>query len=319
VEPIGALACIYVLRTLLHEVIRARGLVISGILLGLLVWINVRFVPLECVLFCASLQRLYHTPTFKNQRYYACFLIPVISLSALLEIYNLKVWGSLDPFVNELNDIHGKWHPVPPFSGMLGMVFDQEYGLCIAFPVFIFVFVGITLASKRQFIRYNTLMIAICLPYLLLSITFRDWYGDYAPTARFLYVLLPISSFYMAYALEHIRSILTWSVFAAAVTYGCTYNLLAFHRCFNGAVGRNTALMHIWLFHHRVTDFLPSMFLPHQAGLFVLWIGGYVGLGLLLVFSLRGGPEGSAQGLREIGVDGKAAPQPAVRVQMPPV
>jgi hypothetical protein len=68
------------------------------------------------------------------------------------------------------------------------------------------------------------------------------------------------------------------------------YNLLALVpilNSFNDGRGRNRALMQIWLFHHRVTDFLPSMFLPGQNRLFALWISAYVVLAILMLYAAK--------------------------------
>jgi hypothetical protein len=45
--------------------------------------------------------------------------------------------------------------------------------------------------------------------------------------------------------------------------------------------------MQLWLFHHRVTDFLPSMFLPGQNRLFALWISAYVVLAVLMLYAAK--------------------------------
>ncbi|MFL5693073.1 MAG: hypothetical protein ACJ795_14835, partial [Ktedonobacteraceae bacterium] len=292
IEPIGALLCVYVLRKVLQEEISTADILISSLLLGILPWIHIRFALFEIVLFSAFLYKLYASNKLKNLKYYVYFLLPVVALFVLFEIYNLKVWGTLNPTINEVNDIHGNSKPFAalPFRAILGLLFDQEFGLLISFPVFIFLFMGIMLAMKKQFIRYNLLVLMLSLPYLLICTTFRIWSGGWSPTARFLFVLLPVSSFYMAYALEQLRSILSSIVFAIAMVFGCMYNLLALVpilNSFNDGSGRNRALMQLWLFHHRVTDFLPSMFLPGQNRLFALWISAYVVLAILMLYAAK--------------------------------
>ena len=292
IEPIGALLCIYVLRKVLQKEISTADILVSSLLLGILPWIHIRFALFEIVLFGAFLYKLYASNKFKNLKYYVYFLLPVVALFVLFEIYNLKVWGTLNPTINEVNDIHGNSKPFAalPFRAILGLLFDQEFGLFISFPVFIFLFMGIVLAMKKQFTRYNLLLLALSLPYLLICTTFRIWSGGWSPTARFLIVLLPLGSFYMAYALEQLRSILSSIVFALAMIFGCIYNLLALVpslNSFNDGRGRNRALMQLWLFHHRVTDFLPSMFLSGQNRLFVLWISAYVVLAVLMLYAAK--------------------------------
>ncbi len=290
IEPIGALVCIYVLRKVLQEKLTTAACLMSGLLLGILPWVHIRFALFEIVLFCAFLYRLFEIHSGAKLRQYLCFLLPVILLFGLFEVYNLKVWGTLNPFVNEANDIHGNSQAfvVLPFRGLFGMFFDQEFGLCISFPIFLFLFMGIIFAMKKQFIRFNLLTLAVCLPYLLACASFKSWYGGWSPTARFLIVLLPVGSFYVAYALERVSTILAGLVFAATIVYGCLYNLLTLlpvDLAFNGGSGRNRALMQLWLFQHRITDFLPSLFLPAQWRLFALWIGAYVVLASLMLIA----------------------------------
>ena len=294
IEPIGALLCIYVFRKAFQENLTISDLVISSVCLGILPWVHIRFALLEMILFFALLYKIYEQNKLKNFKYYIYYLLPVTILFVLLEVYSYKVWGTLNPAINEINDAGKPDKPfaVLPFSGILGVFFDQEYGLLVNFPLFIFLFVGVVLTLKKKFLAYNLLILTLSIPYILIFTSFRSWSGGWCPPARFILVLLPLYSFYLAYALQQINNILSNLVFGVSVVYGFIYNLLSLKAHLNGfnvGKGQNETLIYLQtLLHmhrHHLTDYLPSLFLPHQTRLFVAWIGLFVGLSLLLLFS----------------------------------
>ena len=288
IEPIGAFICIYVFRKIFQKEMRVSEIIISSILLGILPWIHIRFALFEMILFFSLLYKIYATNRLNNFKYYLYYIAPITILFIALEVYSYQIWGTLNPAVNEVNDIHGGSTPfaVLPFAGMLGVFFDQEHGLFVNFPVFMLLLTGMVLAARRKFLRYNLLMLLLSIPYILLFTSFKDWAGGWCPPARFILVLLPLSSFYLAYTLEQINSILSGLILGITMLYGCIYNILSvmpFLSSFNGGEGRNRALLRIQVFNHRLTDFLPSLFLPHQTRLFVTWIGLCIGLSLIMI------------------------------------
>ncbi len=295
VEPIGALLCIYVFRKVLQETVSVSDVFLSSVCLGILPWVHIRFVLLEVILFFALLFKIYQQNKYKNWKYYLWYLLPVMALFVFMEVYSYKVWGSLDPALNYLNEMVGvsvKLFAVLPFAGLLGISFDQNFGLLVNFPLFIFLFVGMVLALKKKFLAYNVLILAVSIPYIILLTTFRDWSGGWSPPARFLVVLLPLWAFYLAYALEQINNTLSKLVFGGTVAYGFIYSLLSIKDSYNGfnsGAGNHTLMYLQTLLHmyrHRLTAYFPSMVYPHPK-LFVAWIGFFVGLSVLLIYSNR--------------------------------
>ncbi len=275
-------------RKIFQDEIKVSDLLISSVLLGILPWVHIRFAFFEMVLFFALLYKIYTQNKGKDLKYYLYYILPVTILFIIFEIYNYKVWGSLNPTINEVNDIHGGSKPfvVAPFNGILGVFFDQEFGLFVTFPIFILLIPGIVLATRRKFLSYNLLMLILSIPYILLVTSFKAWSGGWGPPARFILVLLPLYSFYLAYILEQINNILSSVIFGIAVLYGIIYNILSIMpilRSFNSGTGRSRTLEQVRLFNHNVTDFLPSLFLPNQTGLFLIWIGLCVFLSLIII------------------------------------
>jgi hypothetical protein len=292
IEPIGALLCIYVFRKVLQETVSVSDVFLSSVCLGILPWLHFRFALLEVILFFALLFKIYQQNKYKNWKYYLWYLLPVMALFVFMEVYSYKVWGSLNPALNELNDTGAPDKPFValPFAGLLGIFFDQDFGLLVNFPLFIFLFVGVVLSLKKKFLAYNLLILAVSIPYILLFTTFRYWSGGASPPPRFLIVLLPLWVFYLAYALEQINSSLSKLVFGGTVAYGFIYSLLSIKDSYNGfntGAGNRTLMYLQTLLHmhsHRLTAYFPSMSYPNPK-LFVAWIGFFVGLSVLLIFS----------------------------------
>ncbi|GAC1385261.1 MAG: hypothetical protein NVSMB33_14200 [Ktedonobacteraceae bacterium] len=289
IEPIGALICIYVLRKIFQENITLSDIIISSVLLGILPWIHIRFAMLEIPLFFALMYRIYLKNKRDNFKFYIYYLIPVTILFIVFEIYNYTIWGTLNPAANEIND-NSKPFVVLPFKALLGVFFDQQYGLLLNFPMFIFLLSGVVLTFKKKYVNYNVLMLLLSLPYFLLFTTFKHWSGGWCPPARFILVLLPLYSFYVAYALEQMSNVVANLVFGLLTLYGLIYSWLSLEPtllAFNNETGKNRALAHILLFNQHITDYLPSVFVPHQTNLFAIWGSICIGLTLLLLLYSR--------------------------------
>jgi hypothetical protein len=277
IEPIAALCCIYVLRVLCQERLSKWDLIGSSTALGLLPWIHIRFAHIELLLFLFLLFRLYKENRFKNIANYVCYIVPVALLFVLYEVYNVLVWGSLNPAAHEFNA-----NMVPftysPFVGLLGIFFDQEFGLFTNFPIFIFALPGILLTLKRQWLSFNVLLLLLFVPYLLMFASFITWAGGWCPPARYIMVLTPTLAFYMAYALQWASSkiinalfgIFTLFAFACGIAY-----IDAPKHGFNGGHGESLAMQYLQnVLHVSFTKYIPSVFLPQQKRLFAAWILG---------------------------------------------
>src|SRR5581483_2095022 len=153
IEPIGTLVCIYVLRQIFKPEISASSLAISSTLLGILPWVHSRFIILELPLFLVLLVRIYQKNGLRNLKDYLYFLLPLALLSIALEVYTYTAWGTLNPAANQING-NSKPFEVSPFSGMLGVFFDQKHGLLLCFPIGIFGLTGLILSLKKRYLPY---------------------------------------------------------------------------------------------------------------------------------------------------------------------
>ena len=292
IEPVGALICLYVLRKIFQKERTLTEVIVSSILLGILLWIHIRFAYFEVVLFFALLYRIYEQNRLKQFKYYTSLLLPVTILFIAYEVYTYRFWGTFNPAAIEINDIHNQSRPfvTNPLNGIIGVFLDQQYGFLINFPIFILLFPGIFLTIKNHCTRYNLLMLILTIPYMLLFTSFNNWTGGWSPPARLIFVLLPLYSFYLAYALEQINTLFSRLVIAATMLYGLTYNLLSLSpplNSFNAPTGYNRTIIHLQLFNYRLTDLFPSMFLAHQTNLFALWFIIFTSLSCSLLLSKR--------------------------------
>lgn len=212
VEPLAALLCVYIVQVLFKERMRTWDLLGSSLALGVLPWLHIRFALFEIVLCGFLLARVYQVHRFKKIKPYLYALLPLIGLFLIFEAYNFFAWGSLNPAINQANSGELPFD-VAPWRGLFGLFFDQEYGLLTNFPIFLFLLGGITLALKRNFLRFNLLVFLLAVPYILTIASFHNWSGAISPPARFMTVLVPLLAVYLALALQMARSWITNGLF----------------------------------------------------------------------------------------------------------
>ncbi len=290
VEPLAALICVYVVRVICKPTLRTADLIGCSLALGLLHWIHIRFALLEVVLFAFLLFRLYRENGFSNFKRYACFLLPFLSLFLLFELYNLTIWGTLNPAPNQTNAGKVPFQALP-FMGIIGIFFDQEFGLFTNFPLFAFALPGILLILKRRYLTLNLLLLLLFVPYILMVTSFDSWAGGWGPPARFILVLTPMLAFPVAYALQRANSLflniffVLCTLFAAII--GVAY-IWADKSGFNGGHGASLAMLYVQKVSHiSFTPYIPSLFLPHQKPLFLAWLAGLLALTLITCLLVR--------------------------------
>ncbi|HEY4035365.1 MAG TPA: hypothetical protein VGL94_15515 [Ktedonobacteraceae bacterium] len=283
IEPIAALVCVYVLRKFIERNVHISTLLMSSILLGLLPWTHVRFVLIEAPLFFMMLWRLYQQYRLHKIVYYVAYILPIALLTLGLEVFSWLFMGSFNPAINQVAG-HNVIFEVWPFKALFGLLFDQDHGLLICFPLSALLLVGLVLSAKKRYLTYNLSMLLISVPYVIGFTTFHDWYGGWSPPARYVFVLLPVWSFYLAFALQQINGRFVKRFACIAFWWGVVYNFLSVlpsYHGFNDEIGRNNVLsfLHIGTFY--LTDLWPSVRYPS----FVcntIWITAY----LLLMFFL---------------------------------
>ncbi len=190
-------------------------------------------------------------------------LLPVVlSLSTLMAFY-YWLYGTILPntgdhagFINPLTDPWG----VP--VAMLGLLFDQQWGLLISAPIYILAFVGLVAMRRapggRVLLRW--LLLAV-VPYLLLIAFYRQWWGEWCPPARYLAPITPLLALPLAQALLALRrSVLYNLLFGGftAVGWAIMAGFLAHpHSLWNQPNGKSD--LFVWLAAQSRLDLVPHL------------------------------------------------------------
>lgn len=288
IEPIGAFLCIYIIRVIFRERLRAWDLLLSSAALGALPWIHIRFALFEVILCCFLLARVYQDFRFQRISMYIYALLPVAGMFLLFEGYNLFVWGSLNPAVNQASSGEVPFD-VAPWRGLLGLFYDQEYGLLLTFPIFLFLLAGIVVALKKELLRFNLLMLLLIVPYLIIVASFHNWDGAISPPDRFLTVLVPPLAFYLALALQEARSRIINGLFLLCMVVGMLYEGVSMSiggGWMDWRDGHASPLPKLsQALHLPLTGTMPSVFGSDQGPLFAAWflITGALTLAIFLL------------------------------------
>jgi len=304
IEPIAAFICLYVFRKLLEDDMSTPALLLCSCLLGLLAWVHIRLVSFEALLWCFMCYRIYSQWRWRRPLLYLWWILPIFVLSALFEVYTIVYWGTFNPSANQ---IYGgsTIFEVLPFKGMLGIFFDQDYGLLVCFPLCFLFVAGIVLAWHKQFRRYNFYILLLSIPYIIEFTSFRNWGGGWSPPGRFMLVLLPLYAVLFGFALQCLPGRLSYALSAIMFVWGFGYNLLALlppDYSFNASPAHNNALAHIKFGNIALTSWLPSVL---SINLWVLlpWIFAYL---MITV------------GVIVLGQRNSARHDDGIRVQVPP-
>jgi hypothetical protein len=241
--------------------------------------VHARFALFEIVLSGALLVRVWWLFKLERWFYYICLLAPLIVLFVLLEVYSYVVWGTFNPAANQINGGSTPFE-VAPWSGLIGIFFDQEHGILIAFPAFILFVVGLVLTPKRRLWSYHLLVALLSIPYILVFTSFRHWSGGWCPPARFMLPLLPVYALYLTRALDALPQKLAKIVWLGSLYYGLLYgliSLLPYNHGFSAETGTSETLAFLNLSGLRITDWLPTVYKFERWPVMVAWVLLYAG------------------------------------------
>mgnify|MGYP007063363509 CR=1 FL=1 len=157
-------------------------------LLGLGPWIHVKTLLTYAIIGFWSVIDVYKDNT-KNYKVRLCKLIlPSFILIALFEICLYKWYGVFLPSSTFAGDSMFK---VSPIMSFLAQLFDSGKGLFINNPIFLLLPVGIPIMYSK-FKDKTIKILCIILPSFILQLTFKDWWGGWSPSNRYLIEILPV-------------------------------------------------------------------------------------------------------------------------------
>lgn len=181
-----------------------------GACLGLLPWLHARFVPISLSLFAYLLWREYTArrrlpaPAGRAARRglglrVLAFLAPAALCAVLFVAYYWVLYGT--PFAN-YGDHAGAGEPAEWVVAFFGSLFDRQWGFLIYAPVFALAGVGL-LWMWRKARRELFWLAVIAIPYAAIILTYKQWWGEWCPAARYWVSLAPLLAVPLAYVLLH--------------------------------------------------------------------------------------------------------------------
>jgi hypothetical protein len=199
----------------------------AGLLPALLPWFHPRFSVLA-----AALGLVFAGRALRDAR-------PVRALAAFLVLpaasaigwfgYYYAIYGRFNPAAAYGHYTQMSLGRVP--TGILGLLFDQQYGLIVYAPVFAVGAAGL-LALARSHRRLALEWSAIVVPYAVVTAMYHMWWGGFSSPARFigatlLLFALPLAAAWAATTHAATRAV---QAIALAVSVGITVMLLVVER-----------------------------------------------------------------------------------------
>ena len=163
-----------------------RCLPAIGSALTLLPWLHTRLAILAGSLGVVIVARLLGESR-RWTRTLAFLAVPLVGAAAWLGFF-WAVYGAVDP-----TTAIGK-HPTASLlsEGLVGLFFDQKFGLIVAAPLMVCAFAGVLAGLRTGPRRLAVEGLAIVVPYTLMVAAWDMWWGGYSTPARFLVPIAPV-------------------------------------------------------------------------------------------------------------------------------
>jgi len=222
---VSALMTVYVYRRIrldgVASPLAANGpwrMLAIGLCLGFMPWLHARFLPVSFSLFAYFIWREVTVrrrarreaaqgeeaaPTQPLQGRalnirLAVLLVPIIICAVLFEAYFKILYGT---FLPNYNDHAGMGTPGEWVVAFFGSFFDQQWGFFINAPIFILAIVGIIWMLRQRRWQEITWLAIIAIPYAAVILTYKQWWGEWCPAARYWVSLVPLLAVPMGYML----------------------------------------------------------------------------------------------------------------------
>jgi hypothetical protein len=164
---------------------RVRWL-LTGASIGYLPWLHQRFAPTAVVLVVIALATVWRE---RNAVHAAFALVPIAIGGFSLIAYNLWLYGG--PFQNTAD--HAGFNGASgTINASFGLLLDAQWGLLIAAPVYLVALAGIVAWWRVSTVARIAVLAVI--PYLIVVATYRVWWGEWGPPARYLVPIAPFAA-----------------------------------------------------------------------------------------------------------------------------
>ncbi len=184
-----------------------------GAALAILPWLHTKFLALLVPLTLCLLLRVWKRPL-------AIIMLGVpiaVSLAGWLWSF-WAMYGVASPFIpyGSVNPFRLAWSHVP--RGVLGSLFDQEFGLLIYSPIYVLSLAGLLAALRdRQTRRLAVAMCVTAVLFILAVMRVYMWWGGTSAPARFLVPVAVLAMPLMAIGFSRLRGVWTGVATAALV------------------------------------------------------------------------------------------------------
>ena len=192
-------------------------LVAIALSIGILPWLHGRFLPVAIALFLyvmfgGQVRRLRTAGSQLRKLHPAGVIVAaliLLTLGALYLTYYFYFYASPLPNTQD----HAGFNDIPlTLFGLLGLVFDLQWGLLIYSPVYLVAIVGLVqlwrgygygLHAERTARGRSDLawLLLVLLPYYIIIANYKQWWGEWGPPARYLLSVVPLLTIPMAAAL----------------------------------------------------------------------------------------------------------------------
>ena len=173
-----------------------------GAAIGILPWLHTKFVILLAALVAALCLRLWRRP-----RAAVALVVPCLA-SGLLWIGSFyALYGVFDPQVpyGDFPRLYVLAANIP--RGVLGLLFDQKFGLLMYAPVYAVAIAGCWMMLRRLDVRlFGIALTATIAAFVASSTRMYMWWGGSSAPARFLVPVLPLLAPMIAIAFHGLRS-----------------------------------------------------------------------------------------------------------------
>ena len=212
-EMSAALCVTYAVRRLLAPANSVWQWFAIGAAAAALPWLHYRLAPVSVVLVALAVWR--HRRALIGRSGLAALALPIPAALVLGGWYVYLYGGPLPPS----SDHAGFSGPADSVNNFFGTFLDQQWGAFVHNPLLL-----LAAAAFVPFLAHRpkdaATLLAVVLPYLALVVTYRVWWGEWNPPARYLTDVVPLAAAPLAWWLGRIRRAVAWPVLAAFAAPG---------------------------------------------------------------------------------------------------
>jgi hypothetical protein len=140
----------------------------------------------------------------------AVMFLPLVFFGGLFLFYYIYYFGTVVPNTQD----HAGFAPLQEVPvNLLGLLFDQKYGLLIYAPYYLLALVGLVVMGQRTPVPDETVarrsdlywLGIVAVPYLLVIGSYLQWWGEWGPPARYLMPVVPLLAVSLSIALVELN------------------------------------------------------------------------------------------------------------------